>query len=228
MSQISLNFIAISVFLMTFSILLGPLINLSPTIPALTTLTVLSVASIDSFICHSQGSKLVLDGIANFSPKHRERIIHHEAGHFLVAYLLGFQVLNYTLSAWEAWRQKEPGQGGVTVDDRQLFNELDERTLDTHIFDRYCTICMAGIVAEKLVFQDVMGGLDDRQKLAKVLQVSGFPESAYLQKQRFHSLQAQNLLQENWSAYQGLVDAMGKRLSVSECIQTIEVYLPQK
>jgi hypothetical protein len=234
MSKTSLNLVAISIFLMTFSTLLGPLIHLSPTIPAIATFSVLCVATVDNFIGQSQGSRIFLDWIANFSPKHRERIIHHEAGHFLVAYLLDFQVVNYTLTAWEALRQNQAGEGGVTVDDRQLTSQLEEDILNDRICDRslwehrYCTIWMAGIAAEKLVFNDVMGGLDDQQKLAAILQRLGFSESAYIQKQRFYTLQAQNLLQENWSAYQALVNAMGQRLSVSECIQAIEKYHHQK
>ncbi|WP_088242062.1 ATP-dependent Zn protease [Calothrix rhizosoleniae] len=222
MSQNSLNLIAISIFLMTFSILLGPLIHLSPTIPALVTFTLLAIATVDTLSWQNQGTTLLLDWIANFSPKHRERIIHHEAGHFLVAHLLEFNIINYTLNNWEAMQQNQSGQGGVTVDDHQLTSQLQQGNLNNHILDRYCTIWMAGIVAEKLVFNDAIGGLDDQQKLAAILQGLGFSELAYTQKKRFHALQAQNLIQENWSAYQALVNAMGQRLSVSECIEVID------
>ncbi|MDJ0617072.1 MAG: ATP-dependent Zn protease [Calothrix sp. MO_192.B10] len=223
MSQTALNLIAISVFLMTFSTLLGPLIHLSPIVPALATFTVLGIATVDRFSWQNKGGRLMLDWIANFSPQHRERIIHHEAGHFLVAHILEFEVINYTLNAWEALKQNQSGQGGVTVDDRHCTSQLEGGSLNTHILDRYCTIWMAGIAAEKLVFNDTVGGLDDRQKLSAILQGLGFSELAYAQKQRFHALQAQNLLQENWSAYQALVNAMRQRQSVSDCVRAIEM-----
>jgi len=93
MSQLSINLIAISVFLMTFSVLLGPLINLSPTIPAVATLTVLGLATVDSFSWQGQGGNLLLDWIARMtSAEHRDRIVKHEAGHFLVAHLLGIPI----------------------------------------------------------------------------------------------------------------------------------------
>ncbi|MGI8503208.1 MAG: ATP-dependent Zn protease, partial [Hassallia sp.] len=41
------------------------------------------------------------------------------------------------------------------------------------------------------------------------------------QKQRFCLLQAKNLLQENWSSYQALVEAMRQRASVMECEKAI-------
>lgn len=228
MSQNSLNLIAISVFLMTFSILLGPLIHLSPTIPALATFTILAFATVDTFNWENKGTKLILDWIANFSPQHRQRIIHHEAGHFLVAHLLKFKVLYYTLNVWEALKQNQSGQGGVTIEDHQFTSQLNEANLNTHILDRYCTIWMAGIVAEELVFNDAVGGLDDKQKLAAILQGLGLSELAYTQKKRFYALQAKNLIQENWSAYQALVKAMGLGLSVSACIEAIETCCPGK
>jgi len=223
MNQNSLNLIAISVFLMTFSILLGPLIHLSPTVPALATFTILVIATVDTLSWQNQGAKLILDWVAHFSPQHRQRIIHHEAGHFLVAHLLEFKVLDYTLNVWETLKQSKSGQVGVTIEDRQFTSQLKEANLNNHILDRYCTIWMAGIVAEELVFNDAVGGFDDQQKLAAILQSLGLSELAYTQKKRFYALQAKNLLQENWSAYQALVKAMGLGLSVSACIETIEL-----
>lgn len=227
MSQIALNLVAISVFLMTLSALLGPLINLSPAIPAIATFTILGIATIDSFSLQGQGGAILLDWIARFSPQHRDRIIHHEAGHFLVAHLLGIPVTGYTLSAWEAWRQGQSGQGGVTFDDQELALQLQQGKISTQMVDRYCTVWMAGIAAENLVFDRSEGGADDQSKLASVLKVLGFSQSAYHQKQRFHALQAKTLLQENWSSYQALVEAMGQRATVADCQQAIASSIQQ-
>jgi hypothetical protein len=217
MSQISINLIAIAIFFITISSLLGPLFNLSPTIPAITTFALLGIATFDSFSLQGKGSTLLLDWIASFSPAHRERIVHHEAGHFLVAHLLGIPVTGYTLSAWEALKQKQLGQGGVSFNDEELASQLEKGKISAQMLDRYCTIWMAGIAAETLVFHNAEGGADDKSKLSQVLTNLGFSESVCQQKQRFCALQAKTLLQENWAAYQALVNAMGKRASVSEC-----------
>jgi hypothetical protein len=222
MSQTALNLIAISIFLMTLSVLLGPLLNISPTVPAIATFTILGIATLDSFSLQGKGGSLILDWIAGFSKEHRDRIIHHEAGHFLVAYLLGIPVTGYTLSAWEAWKQGQSGQGGVSFDDGELASELEVGKISAQILDRYCTVWMAGIAAENLVFQNAEGGSDDRLKLAEVLTKLGFSGISIQQKQRFHALQAKTLLQENWLSYKALVEAMQQRASVVDCQSAID------
>jgi len=221
MSKTALNLIAISVFLMTLSVLLGPLFNVSPTIPALATFAVLGIVTFDNFSFQGKGGNLLLDWIAGFSNEHRERILHHEAGHFLVADLLNIPVIGYTLSAWEALKQKQPGLGGVSFDDGELASQLERGTIGAQILDRYCTIWMAGTVAETLVFKNAEGGADDQGKLAGVLTSLGFSGAARDQKQRLCALQAKTLLQENWTAYQALVNAMRQRASVAECQSAI-------
>ena len=221
MNQTAINLIAISVFLMTFSSLLGPLIHLSPTIPALATVTFLGIATLDNFSFQGKGGTIVLDLVARFSPEYKERILHHEAGHFLVAYLLGIPVTSYTLSAWEAWKKGQPGQGGITLEDRELTAQIETGQITAQMLDRYCTIWMAGIAAETLVFKSSEGGNDDKSKLTEVLRVIGFSEAGYQQKQRFHFLQSKTLIQENWDSYQALVAAMRERVSVEECTKVI-------
>jgi hypothetical protein len=223
MSQTALNLTAISIFVMTLSVLLGPLFNLSPTVPALTTFTLLAIATFDSFSLQGKGGTIVLDWIAGFSPEHRDRILHHEAGHFLVAHLLDIPVTGYTLSAWEAWKQGQSGQGGVTFNDEELASQLEMGQISAQMLDRYCTIWMAGMAAETLVFNNTEGGGDDQNKLARVLTNLGFSVSACQQKQRFHVLQAKTLLQENWSSYEALVQAMGNRVSVTDCQSVIKM-----
>jgi len=221
MSQTAINLVAISVFLMTFSTLLGPLIHLSPTIPALATVTFLGIATLDNFSFQGKGGTIFLDFLAQFSPEYKERILHHEAGHFLVAHLLEIPITGYTLSAWEAWQQGQPGQGGVSIDDRELTTPIEKGEISTQMLERYCTILMAGIAAETLIFDAPQGGDDDKIKLMQFLQVLGVSEDIYQQKQRFHLLQSKNLIQENWESYQALVEAMKKRVDAEECKKVI-------
>jgi hypothetical protein len=221
MSQTAINLVAIFVFLMTLSSLLGPLIHLSPTIPALATVTFLGIATLDNFSFQGKGGTIVLDLVARFSPEYKERILHHEAGHFLVAHLLEIPVTGYTLSAWEAWKKGQPGQGGITLEDGELTAQIEKGQITAQMLDRYCTIWMAGIAAETLVFNSSEGGNDDKSKLIEILRVIGFSEAGYQQKQRFHLLQSKTLIQENWESYQALVAAMRERVSVEECKKAI-------
>ncbi|PPS43292.1 ATP-dependent Zn protease [Chroococcidiopsis sp. TS-821] len=222
MSQTALNLTAIAIFLMTMTALLGPMFNLSPTLPAIATFSLLGLATLDSFSLQGKGGTLVLDWFASFSPQHRDRIIRHEAGHFLVAHLLGIPVTGYALSAWEALKQKHPGQGGVSFDDTEVASQLAQGTISTQLLDRYCTIWMAGVAAETLVYERAEGGADDRQHLHTVLSSLGFSAASVELKQRFCSLQARNLLQQNWAAYEALINAMRQRLDVAECRNLID------
>lgn len=222
MSQTSLNLIAISIFGITLSSLLGPLFNLSPTVPAIATFTLLGLATLDSFSFQGKGSTLLLDWLASFSPTHRNRIVQHEAGHFLVAHLLEIPVVGYSLSAWEALKQKQSGQGGVSFDDQELALGLEQGTISAQLLNSYCTIWMAGVAAETLAYGSAEGGADDRQKMRTVLTGLGFSAAAQEQKQRWATLQARTLLQANSSAYEALVKAMQQRADVSECFCVIK------
>lgn len=221
MSQTSLNLLAISIFLMTLSVLLGPLIHLSPAVPAIATFSILGIVTFDSFTLQGRGGTIILDWIAGFSPQHRDRIIHHEAGHFLAAHLLNIPITGYTVTAWDAWKQGQPGQGGVTFDDGELASQLERGKISAQILDRYCTVWMAGMVAETLVFNDAAGGTDDQSKLVGVLAGLGWSPSAIEQKKRLHILQAKTLLQANWSSYQALVKSMQEGASVRDCQRII-------
>lgn len=222
MNQTALNLVAISIFLMTLSTLLSPLLHFSPAIPAVATFSILVVATLDSFSFESKGANLILDWLASFSPQHRDRIVRHEAGHFLVAHLLNIPITGYTLSAWEALKQKQPGLGGVSFADRELNSQLDRGIITAQMLDRYCTVWMAGLAAEDLVYSNTEGGADDRQKLQSVLTPLGYTANAVTQKQRWATLQARTLLQNNWSAYEALVSMMQQRAGVNECCRAIE------
>lgn len=221
MNQLSLNLVAISVFLVTMMTLLGPLVNLSPVVPAIVTAGALGLATIDQFSWRGQGSSLLLDWLAGFSSTHRSRVVHHEAGHFLVAHLLEIPVTGYTLTAWDALRQGYPGQAGVRFTSQELDAELQQGKLSAQLLDRFCTIWMAGIAAELLVYQQSEGGADDRQKLQGVLTQLQLSPQERQQKERLAAFRAKTLLQEHWAAYEALTQALAQGASVEACSQTI-------
>jgi hypothetical protein len=215
MDQVRLNTIAIFVFVLTCSVLLGPWLNISPALPALAIVSVLGLVTFDALGFQGKGVTLFLDSFAQRSPVYKERILRHEAGHFLVAHLLEVPLTGYTLSAWEALKQGYPGQGGVMFDSP----ELERGNLSATLLDRYCTVWMAGGAAESLVYGTVEGGEDDLQKLRSTLT---HLRLEWKSKQRSAVLQARDLLQSHWSAYEALVEAMAQRASTAECCQVIE------
>lgn len=222
MSQTALNLTAITIFTLVMSSLLGPLLHLSPTIPAIAAFGILGFITLDTLGWQGKGGRLILDGLARLSPEHRDRIIRHEAGHFLVAHLLGIPITGYTLSAWESFRQGQPGLGGVSFDVQELEAEVSQNQLSAQLVNRFCTVWMAGIAAENLVYGNAEGGADDRQKFQLLWAQLQSPASEGEAKQRWSVLQAKTLLQAHWKAYEALVAAMENRASVVECRQVIE------
>ncbi len=223
MEQTSLNLVAIAVFSMVIGVLVLPLLDVSPAVPAIATISVLAVVTFDSFQLQGKGGTIALDWFAGFRSSHRQRVLHHEAGHFLVAYLLEIPITGYTLTAWEAMRARQPGFGGVTFDMDNLNRELnqDSRQIPL-IVDRFCSVWMAGIAAEKLVYGDGEGGEDDRTQIFTTLTALSRSGTEAKLKENFALLQATNLINTNWDAYNQLVIAMEERKSVAECYQLLQ------
>lgn len=214
--QISLNLVAICVFGMTISSLVAPLINISSTVPIAIILAIAIGATVDNFFLKSTLSTLILDAIAGRDPAYRQRIIEHEAGHFLVAYLLGIPISGYTIGAWESIKSGNPAQGGVIF-------APPPTNISTQLLQQYCTVWMAGIAAEKLMYDRAQGGSEDRQKLRGVLFLAGKQQQEIVHQENLAKLQAKTLIQANWDAYQALVTAMGDRVAVADCCQEIDL-----
>ena len=153
------------------------------------------------------------------SSEHRERVLHHEAGHFLAAYYLDIPITGYTLNAWDAFKVGQPGMGGVVVDTEALSAKAPEEI--PLMLDRLSTVWMAGIAAENLVYGNAEGGGDDRAKLKQALIFAASPPSTYQQKVRWAQLQAKSLLQKHQASYDALVKAMEAKASVEDCCKAI-------
>jgi hypothetical protein len=227
MNQTSINLIAITVFSLTMLALLGPLFDVSPFIPAIATLSILSVVTFDAFKLQGQGGSLLLDWLSGRSVAHRQRVVQHEAGHFLVAHLLDIPVQSYTLSAWEALRQGLPGQGGVVFQTDALEAELAQGQLSAQLLNRYGMVWMAGIAAETLIYGQAEGGTDDRQKFRTLWTQLQRPLAECEARERWSTLQARTLLEKHEAAYQALVTAMEQRATVEDCRQAIAAHLSQ-
>lgn len=219
MSQTAINLLAVTIFVMTVGSLLAPALDVSLFIPAGLAFGGLSLATVDRFVFDNLGVTLLIDWVAQFSEDHRNRVLHHEAGHFLVAYLLGIPVTGYALTAWEALQQGHNAQGGVRFDDQLIQAQIEEGQLSTLIVERYCQVWMAGGAAEKEAFGNVEGGVDDVMKVRSLLRQLKVPASQRELKERMAALQAKQVLERNDSAYEVLKQAMLERQSVEACIE---------
>jgi hypothetical protein len=219
MERTALNLIAITVFSITLSVFLTPLLPISPFIPAFATISLLGLATVDTLTFNSRGVTLLLDTLS--PAQHRQRILHHEAGHFLVAYLLGISITGYSLTAWEAWKQGQEGVGGVRFDTTNLERKVKNFQDFPAFLERFCTVWMAGIAAETFVYGQAEGGDSDRLQLRSALKLAGLPETSHEQKERWSLLQAKTLLEKHQEAYEALVAAMERRALVEECCQVI-------
>ena len=220
MPQTALNLIAIGIFLMTMTSLLGPIFNIPPVVPAALTFGILSLATADTLSWNSRGVSLLLDLFA--SAEQRQRIVNHEAGHFLTAYFLGIPITGYTLTAWDTIAQGRLGRGGVDFETEALTNQPFNLQQMRLTLDRFCTVWMAGVAAEEMVYGNSQGGAEDRGQLKQALAMAGLPEVGYDQKQRWAKLQATNLLIRHQQSYEALVEAMKQKSSIEECYAVIQ------
>lgn len=225
MSQVTLNLIAISVFSVTMLILLGPLLSISPEGLATVTAVLLGLVSIDQLGWQGRGGSLLVDWLSQRSPEYCDRIIRHEAGHFLTAYLLGIPIDAYTLTAWETLRAGVDGTGGVRFKTDDIDRAIQIGKISQQEIDRYCTVWMAGIAAEELTYGSAQGGRDDRLKLNLLWQQMDRPLAEVPLKQRWSMLQAKTLIEKESNAYGVLLDAMAERRPVNECCELIEQHL---
>ena len=229
MSSTTLNLLAVSVFAFTLLSLVGPLLNISPGAVAIALTGCAGVVALDRFSWQGRGSNLLIDLLSGESSEYRQRILHHEAGHFLVAHLLEIPVESYTLSAWQGIKAGLPGMGGVVVDTSKV--ELSESSktsapaLSRQQINRYCIVWMAGIAAESQTFGAAKGGDDDKMQLRRLWQQatpSGQSEAETETQLRWSLLQANTLIERQKDAYQALVKAMANQASVEDCCQQIE------
>ncbi|NJL49300.1 MAG: ATP-dependent Zn protease [Leptolyngbyaceae cyanobacterium SM2_5_2] len=225
MRDTTLNTIAIVIFLTTMASLLGPLVHLSPALVAGVAATGLGVFTLDQLNLQGRIGNILTDSLAWLSPEHRQRVLHHEAGHFLVAVLLDIPIEAYTLSTWEAWQRGLPGQGGVIFG----FSDLDPQALQERQtpqwIDRYCQVWMAGIAAEQMVYGNAIGGDDDTRALSILWQGLGRSKTESLMKQRWAALQAKTLLEQHRPAFEALVEVMAARQPVETCRETVQIRL---
>ncbi|XP_060186071.1 uncharacterized protein LOC132615483 [Lycium barbarum] len=155
------------------------------------------------------------DGFSSFFPDYQERIASHEAAHFLVSYLIGLPILGYSLDI---------GKEHVNLIDERLEKLIYSGQLDSKELDRLAVVAMAGLAAEGLKYDKVVGQSADLFTLQRFLNRSKPPLSKDQQQNltRWAVLFAASLLKNNSKLHEALITAMTNKASVVECIEAIE------
>ncbi|KAK3143584.1 hypothetical protein QOZ80_4AG0302150 [Eleusine coracana subsp. coracana] len=161
---------------------------------------------------------LLQAGIGAFStvfPDYQERIARHEAAHFLVAYLIGLPILGYSLDI---------GKEHVNLVDERLQKLIYSGQLDQKEIDRLAVVSMAGLAAEGLEYDKVVGQSADLFSLQRFINRTKPPLSKDQQQNltRWAVLFAATLLKNNKAVHEALMSAMSQKASVLGCIEAIE------
>ncbi|KDP25068.1 hypothetical protein JCGZ_22603 [Jatropha curcas] len=202
-------------FLGGASFLLSQGIDIRPNLAA-----ILGLAFMDSIFLGGT----CLAQISSYWPPYKRRILVHEAGHLLVAYLMGCPIRGVILDPIVAMQMGIQGQAGTQFWDEKMNKELAEGQLSGGTFDRYCMVLFAGIAAEALVYGEAEGGENDENLFRSISVLLQPPLSvAQMSNQaRWSVLQAYNLLKWQKHAHRAAVKALESGSSLSVVIRRIE------
>ncbi|KAM3286300.1 putative protein isoform X1 [Capsicum chacoense] len=203
-------------------------LDLSPQQILFVSLGVLFLWTLDLVSFNGGVGALVLDTIGHtFSQKYHNRVIQHEAGHFLIAYLLGILPKGYTLTSLDALKKQGSLniQAGTAFVDFEFTEEVNSGKVTATMLNRFSCIALAGVATEYLLFGYAEGGLSDINQLDALLKSLGFTQKKADSQVRWAVLNTILILRRHEKARAKLAEAMTKGKSVGVCIDTIEKYI---
>ncbi|KAF8412698.1 hypothetical protein HHK36_000666 [Tetracentron sinense] len=211
--------VVLAAFFGGVSFLLSQGIDIRPNLTA-----ILGLAMLDSIFLGG----CCLAQISSYWPPYKRRILVHEAGHLLTAYLMGCPIRGVILDPIAAMQMGIQGQAGTQFWDEKLENDLAEGRVSSTAFDRYCMVLFAGIAAEALVYGEAEGGENDENLFRSISVLLQPPLSvAQMSNQaRWSVLQSYNLLKWHKNAHQAAVKALESGGSLSVVIRRIEEAMP--
>lgn len=200
-------------------------LGLSPQEVLYTSLGLLFLWTLDLVSFDGGIGGLVIDMIGHtVSQKYHNRVIQHEAGHFLIAYLVGILPKGYTLSSLEALRKEGSlnVQAGTSFVDFEFLEEINMGKVSATMLNRFSCIALAGVATEYLLYGYAEGGLADINNLDVLLKSLGFTQKKADSQVRWAVLNTVLLLRRHEKARANLADAMSMGKSVGSCIDVIE------
>lgn len=159
--------------------------------------------------------QFAIDKFSQVFPDYRERVVMHEAAHFLVGYLLGMPVAGYSLMIGK--EHTEFAEGALQ---RRLFEgKLNDGQVDT-----FAVLSVAGIAAEGMKYEEVMGQTADLMDLQRVMLRSESRMSDAQQQNvtRWAVFAAAALLRSHKAEMDALCAAMAAGAGVVDCVKAIE------
>ncbi|CAN1209794.1 hypothetical protein TUMEXPCC7403_06185 [Tumidithrix helvetica PCC 7403] len=238
----SLDILAIAIFSITMLALLGPVVGISPFVPAGIAVLLLGLYAIDRALWQGKGGDFLMSWLRQRSPQYSQQVLYHETGHFLAAHLLGMKILGYRLRCSGDYKfgQQTVGEMPVGIE-RGVAVEgiLEPKTakdaksepqvngkITPNYLDRCCTVWMAGIAAEQLFCkgtEDYGGAEDIRQLRAAIATFKpAFQQDVELE-QRWALLRAKVLLRDRKDAFEALAALMDRGASIEECCEAIDL-----
>lgn len=120
--------------------------------PPVVKLPLTAVCAISPYLAITAGVAIPkqLTALRRLNPEYRRRQNVHEAGHFLVGYVLGLEIESFNLAT----------SNGDTAQ-VEFANPLRTKPQTHDVLDRLAVLSMAGIAAEILEFGNAEGGLND-------------------------------------------------------------------
>ena len=169
-------------------------------------------------VTQPEALRAVLTRTWRLDPAYRRRQTYHEAGHFLLGYLMGLQVTGYDAAT------------GIAAGSNVQFGEAEggaalaaARQPDS--LDRLAVLSMGGVAAEIVAMGDAEGGVADVAQLRELLEVAVPPirsRSEQDDRIRWGTLMALTLLMQHRPSLDALAIALEAREEVGACVTAIE------
>lgn len=172
----------------------------------------LPFAAITAIVVVPDVVKAVLVRSWSLDPTYRKRYLYHEAGHFLIGYLLGLDVDGYDAATGA-------GAGSAV----SFSARTDPR--DPAVLDALAVVSMGGVAGEVIACGDAEGGTTDVTQLRALMASASPPltsRNAQDERIRWATLMALTMLTRQQASLDALADALERRCDVGECVTAIE------